>query len=73
VASADNEKQGANMQKVMHDIKEVAFRYLLSERTIYRMIEAGKFPRPRKCGALNRWHIDDLAEWEKQGARTDEI
>lgn len=61
------------MQKVMHDIKEVAFRYLLSERTIYRMIEAGKFPRPRKCGTLNRWHIDDLAEWEKQGARTDEI
>jgi len=73
VASADNEKQGEHMQKVMHDIKEVAFRYLLSERTIYRMIEAGKFPRPRKCGTLNRWHIDDLAEWEKQGARTDEI
>jgi excisionase family DNA binding protein len=73
VASADNEKQGAHMQKVMHDIKEVAFRYLLSERTVYRMIEAGKFPRPRKCGTLNRWHIDDLAEWEKQGARTDEI
>ena len=53
------------MQKIMLDVREVSFRYLLSERTIYRRVQDGLFPKPRKLGSLNRWHIDDLTAWEK--------
>jgi predicted DNA-binding transcriptional regulator AlpA len=52
------------MEKVLYDVRDVSDRYSLSTRTIYRMIDAGAFPKPIKCGSLNRWHINDLKKWE---------
>jgi excisionase family DNA binding protein len=56
------------MEKVLFDIKEVSARCGLSERTIYRMVDAQEFPAPRKCRSLNRWHIEDLRAWESGAA-----
>lgn len=32
----------------------------ISKRAIFRFVAAGKFPKPKKFGRLNRWLIDDI-------------
>ena len=46
-------------------IEEVAARYKLTERTIYRHVAAGLFPKPIKLGGASRWSLAALTEWEK--------
>lgn len=46
-------------------IEEVAARYKLTERTIYRHVAAGLFPKPIKLGGASRWSVAALTEWEK--------
>lgn len=46
-------------------IEEVAARYKLTERTIYRHVAAGLFPKPIKVGGARRWSLAALTEWEK--------
>ena len=36
----------------------------ISKPTIYRMIQAGQFPRPLRLGArASRWREDEIAQW----------
>lgn len=44
-------------------IKEVCERYKLAERTLYRMIARGDFPKPVKMGG-NKWSLSKLKVWE---------
>ena len=44
-------------------IQEVCDRYQIAERTLYRMIARGDFPKPVKMGG-NKWSLSKLKAWE---------
>lgn len=35
----------------------------VSKPTLYRMVAAGTFPRPRRLGKRSVWSEDDIAQW----------
>lgn len=49
------------------DVKQTAGVINASTRTVYRLTDAGKMPRPVKLGALVRWRRDELAAWIAEG------
>lgn len=38
----------------------------VSKATLYRMIAAGKFPKPRKLGHRSIWVEEDVCRWREQ-------
>ncbi len=38
-----------------------------STRTIWRLLAAGKIPKPVRLGSRPRWPADELREWIKAG------
>lgn len=53
--------------EVLADLRGVAARLLVSERTVERMVEAGKMPPPMKLGRLRRWRLADVESWIASG------
>jgi predicted DNA-binding transcriptional regulator AlpA len=49
---------------VFLNVKEVARRYGVSTRHIWRMCDVGDLPRPLKLGNACRWALADLEKWE---------
>lgn len=46
-------------------VKQNAERYAVHEKTIWRWVREGKFPKPvRLSPGCVRWRESDLAEWE---------
>jgi len=52
---------------VLLDARRVAGLLGCSTRTIYRLSDAGKMPRPVKLGALVRWSKAAIMEWIEGG------
>jgi len=52
---------------VLLTVKEVAEMLGLSERTIYRLSDAGNMPSPVKLGAAVRWRTKELETWIEEG------
>lgn len=51
-------------------IKQVRHIVPVSKMTLYRWMEAGKFPRPIvNAGGLNFWSNGDIAAWERANAK----
>lgn len=49
---------------ILHlDITETAKAVSLSPATIDRMIKAGTFPQPVRCGGRKAWRVRDLEAW----------
>lgn len=48
-------------------VKTVASVCTFSTRTVYRMSDAGRMPRPIKLGALVRWRTDEIRQWIADG------
>ncbi len=48
-------------------VMEVAEMLGLSERTVYRLADLGKMPRPVKIGAAVRWRRSELETWIEEG------
>jgi predicted DNA-binding transcriptional regulator AlpA len=45
---------------------QVQQRYDISERTLYRWVAAGAFPKPITIGVgMKRWAASDLAEYDR--------
>ena len=38
----------------------------ISKPTFYRLVAAGKFPKPRKLGKRSVWSDEDIALWREQ-------
>ena len=55
---------------VLLTVKEVAEMLGLSERTVYRLADMGKMPRPVKIGAAVRWRRNELDQWIEDGCPT---
>jgi len=51
----------------MLNLEEVAKRYQVTTKTIYRWRRAKAFPKPIKIGKGLRWHVEVLEVWEKTG------
>jgi excisionase family DNA binding protein len=52
---------------VLLTVKEVAEMLGLSERTVYRLSDAGNMPCPVKLGAAVRWRTKELEAWIEEG------
>jgi len=45
---------------------QVQRRYDISERTLYRWVAAGAFPKPKAVGVgMKRWAIEDLEAYDR--------
>ena len=49
------------------DVQAVAAMLDCSARTVYRLADAGKLPRPVRLGSLVRWRADELRQWIADG------
>ena len=45
-------------------LSEVCSLYGVGSTWVYEKIKEGKFPKPRKFGAVSRWAAVDLLQWE---------
>jgi excisionase family DNA binding protein len=54
-------------EPVLLTVKEVAEMLGLSERTVYRLADVAKMPRPVKIGAAVRWRKKELDTWIEDG------
>lgn len=60
----------SNDVAVLLDVKEVAALLGISDRTIWRMADAGQMPRPLSISRLRRWRRSDLMEWIDNGCKS---
>jgi excisionase family DNA binding protein len=56
-----------NAQPAMLTVHHVARMLNCSARTVYRLTDAGRMPRPVKLGALVRWPRDVIERWIADG------
>lgn len=47
--------------------EELAPMLNVSERTLWRLLSAGKLPEPVRLGRLTRWSLDRVKEWIVEG------
>ena len=46
---------------------DVTARLKVHRSTLWRWVKEGAFPQPRDMGGGARhWHVDDIAEWERE-------
>ncbi len=43
----------------------------VSERTLWRLLSAGKVPKPVRIGRSTRWRMAEVREWVAAGCRTE--
>ncbi len=48
-------------------IKDVARLLNCSERTVYRLNDSGRMPRPVRLGTLVRWKRSEIEQWIADG------
>lgn len=48
-------------------VKETCALLKVSQRTLYRLRDSGRMPRPNKLGGKNVWQKSELAEWIRAG------
>ena len=58
------------VESALLDVEQVAALLHCSPRTVYRLADAGKMPRPLKLGALVRWRRDQVLAWINAGCPT---
>ncbi len=48
---------------VLLDVTQVAAMSGLHKATVFKLVAAGKFPKPLKLGRATRWMKDELIAW----------
>ncbi len=56
-----------NSPTALLDVRGVAQLCCCSTRTVYRLADAGRLPRPVKLGALVRWRRAEIDDWLADG------
>lgn len=49
------------------DVRQMATQLNCSPRSVYRLSDAGRMPRPIKLGALVRWNRQAIDQWIADG------
>jgi excisionase family DNA binding protein len=52
---------------ILISAEEVAKLIHVSERTLWRLLSAGKFPQPVRIGRSTRWRSAEVREWIEKG------
>ena len=52
------------------DVQDVAALLKVSPRTVYRLADSGKMPRPYKLGSLVRWRRTAVDAWIAEGCKS---
>ena len=47
--------------------KDLQERFKISRGTVFNLMNAGKFPKALKLGAVYRWRLSDVEAFEKGG------
>jgi excisionase family DNA binding protein len=55
------------LEAAMLDVQAVAALLACSTRHVYRLVDAGRMPRPVKLGALVRWNRQSVMKWLAEG------
>ncbi|MHC5537064.1 helix-turn-helix transcriptional regulator [Singulisphaera rosea] len=55
------------MAAVLIPAEEVASMLGVSERTLWRLLSAGKIPEPLRIGRNTRWRWAEIREWIERG------
>lgn len=56
-----------NQLPKMMSVHDVAKTLNCSSRTVYRLADSGRLPRPVKIGSLVRWPEGQISNWINQG------
>ena len=67
VERIDGPEAGSGAVPAMLTVHDVARMLNCSAKTIYRLTDAGKMPRPVKLNALVRWRRETVENWISQG------
>ena len=49
-------------------VRELAKMLNVSQRSIYRWVDAGRMPKPIRLASLQRWELRTIQEWIDAGA-----
>jgi excisionase family DNA binding protein len=66
----DGSDAGSDAQPAMLTVHDVARLLNCSARTVYRLCDSGRMPRPVKLGALVRWPREVVEQWIAAGCPT---
>ena len=67
VERIDGREAGPGQTPVMFTVDDVADLLRCSSRTVYRLTDSGRVPRPVKLGSLVRWPRESIEDWIAQG------
>lgn len=67
VERVDGRDTGPGEAPVMLTVDDVAGMLRCSNRSVYRLTDAGKLPRPVKLGGLVRWRREVIEGWIARG------
>jgi excisionase family DNA binding protein len=67
VERIDGREAGPGTQPAMLTVHEVAGMLSCSARTVYRLCDSGRMPRPVKLGSLVRWPREVVEQWIANG------
>jgi excisionase family DNA binding protein len=65
--SIEPHTQNERPSAILLDVGQVADMLACSARTVYRLADAGRMPRPVKIGRLVRWRQKELEDWVEEG------
>ncbi len=61
--------QTHSSESALLGVRDVAALLSVSPRTVRRLADAGKMPRPKRLGSLVRWNRAELDDWLAGGCR----
>jgi len=70
VERIDGREAGLGEMPAMFTVHEVARMLNCSARTVYRLTDSGRMPRPVKLGALVRWPKAVIKRWIAESCPT---
>jgi excisionase family DNA binding protein len=67
VPMPDRKEAKERTEAALIDVQAVAALLSCSTRHVYRLVDAGRMPRPVKLGALVRWNRQSVMKWLAEG------
>ena len=61
------EEKAEGIDAAMLTVDQVARMLCCSPRTVRRLTDAGRMPRPVRLGSLLRWPLESVENWISQG------
>lgn len=58
-----------NMTNKLLSVRQVADLLCISERSIFRLVDAAKMPKPIRLGRAIRWNREEVETWIASGCR----